>query len=91
MGADSTQVPVVDSLLPLSPNAMKDIIKDKAKDSVAFNMDQRRAFIYNEGDVFYQDMELKADAMNVDFNTCVISAAGVEDTSGHTKGRPYFK
>ena len=91
MGADSTRVPVVDSLLPLSPNAMKDIIKYKAKDSVAFNMDQRRAFIYNEGDVFYQDMELKADAMNVDFNTCVISAAGVEDTSGHTKGRPYFK
>ena len=77
--------------LPLSPNAMEDILKYKAKDSVAFNLDNRRAFIYNEGEVHYQDMELKADAMNVDFNTNVIHASGVEDSNGHTTGKPYFK
>ena len=81
----------VSSELPLSPNAMEDILKYKAKDSVAFNLDNRRAFIYNEGEVYYQDMELKADAMSVDFNTNLIRASGVEDSNGHTLGKPYFK
>ena len=77
--------------LPISPNAMEDILKYKAKDSVAFNLDNRRAFIYKEGEVYYQDMELKADAMDVDFGTSMIHASGVEDTSGRTVGKPYFK
>ena len=77
--------------LPLSPSAMDEILKYKARDSVAFNLDNRRAFIYNEGEVYYQDMELKADAMDVDFNSNIIHASGVDDTSGHTKGKPYFK
>ena len=81
----------VSSELPLSPNAMEDILKYKAKDSVAFNLNNRRAFIYNEGEVYYQDMELKADAMSVDFNTNLIRASGVEDSNGHTLGKPYFK
>jgi len=89
--ADSVKKDSVSSELPLSPNAMEDILKYKAKDSVAFNLDNRRAFIYNEGEVHYQDMELKADAMSVDFNTNLIRASGVEDSNGHTLGKPYFK
>jgi lipopolysaccharide assembly outer membrane protein LptD (OstA) len=85
---------VADSIpfeLPLSPNAMEDIIQYKSKDSVAFNLDNRRAFIYKEGVVHYQDMELKADAMSVDFNTNIIHASGVDDSSGRSTGKPYFK
>ena len=89
--ADSVKKDSVSSELPLSTNAMEDILKYKAKDSVAFNLDNRRAFIYNEGEVHYQDMELKADAMSVDFNTNLIRASGVEDSNGHTLGKPYFK
>lgn len=78
-------------MLQLSPNALEDIIHYKAKDSVAFNLDNQRAYIYKEGDVLYQDMNLKADAMDVNFNTQVIHASGVTDTNGKTVGQPYFK
>ena len=81
----------VQNELPISPNALEDVLKYKARDSVAFNLSDRRAFIYNEGEVYYQDMELKADAMSVDFNTNLIKASGVEDTSGRVVGKPWFK
>ena len=77
--------------IALSPNAIKQIVSYKAKDSVAINLDERRAFLYTEGTIDYQGMVMKADNVVVDFDKQLLSARGVVDSGGEYKGRPYFK
>ncbi len=81
----------VDTLMDLSPNAIKEVIKYKAKDSVAMNLDTRRAFLYTDGNIDYQSMLLKANRVEVDFNRQTLHAHGTLDTAGNVEGRPYFK
>ncbi|MBR1799333.1 MAG: LPS-assembly protein LptD [Bacteroidales bacterium] len=81
----------IDTTLRLSPNAVSDVVKYKAKDSVAFDIHSRRAFLYSEGVIDYEDMQLKADRVTVDFDKQTLQAQGSVDTSGDVVGRPQFK
>ena len=81
----------IDTLARVSPNAIKDIIKYKAKDSVAINLDTRRAFLYTDGSIDYDKMILQADQVEVDFENQILHAHGTTDTAGKLVGRPYFK
>lgn len=81
----------IDTLAPISPNAIKEVVKYNARDSVAMNLDSRRAFLYTEGSIDYGKMLLKADHVTVDFEKQILHAHGTTDTSGTTHGRPYFK
>lgn len=78
-------------LLPLSPNALTDIVDYKAKDSIALNIKEKTAFLYSKGDVKYQKMALQADAIDVDFNRQTMHASSTTDSAGHVVGRPFFK
>lgn len=79
------------STIAISPNAIKQIVNYKAKDSVAINLNDRKAYLYTEGTIDYQGMEMKADKVVVDFDKQLLSARGVVDSNGEYKGRPYFK
>ena len=81
----------VDTLMPISANAIDEIIKYKAKDSVAMDLSTRRAFLYTDGSIDYQSMLLQANRVIVDFNQQTLNAHGTLDTAGNTVGRPYFK
>ncbi|MCR5822024.1 MAG: hypothetical protein K6F85_03810 [Bacteroidales bacterium] len=78
-------------ILPASPNAIDDIIHYRANDSIAFNLDSRRAFLYTSGNIDYQKMNLQADLVTVDFESQTLHANGRTDTSGAVVGRPFFK
>ncbi|MBP5536070.1 MAG: LPS-assembly protein LptD [Bacteroidales bacterium] len=79
------------SLLPVSPNAVTDVIHYKAKDSIALEVNSRRAHLYGEGDILYQGLSLQADRVKVDFNAQTLHAHGSVDSAGRTFGRPFFK
>ena len=81
----------IDTLMRISENPVKEVIKYAARDSVAMNLDSRRAFLYGEGSIDYEDMNLKADRVEVDFNRQTLHAYGTADTAGDVAGRPYFK
>ena len=81
----------VDTLMPISANAIDEIIKYRAKDSVAMNLDSRKAFLYTDGSIDYQSMFLQANHIIVDFDKQTLQAHGSLDTAGNTLGRPYFK
>ena len=81
----------IDTLAPISPNALNKTIKYSARDSVAFNLDSRRAFLYSDGSINYDKMLLKADQVEVDFEQQTLHAHGTLDTANHTIGRPFFK
>lgn len=78
-------------LIPLSENALEDIVDYKAKDSIALNLPTRQAFLYSEGYVKYQGMTLQADAIDVRFNEQTLHAQSTTDSNGHIVGRPFFK
>lgn len=80
-----------DSLVPLSPNAINEVIHYKAADSIALNLADRQATLYNEGDIDYEGMELKAKEIVVDFNEQTLKARGAVDSAGKYDGRPFFK
>ena len=80
----------VPAVMPLSPNALKDIVDYQAKDSIELNVLSRHAFLYREGFVKYQDMSLKADAVQVDFKSTRLTATSAPDSNGRIGGKPFF-
>lgn len=77
--------------IAISPDAITDIIHYTATDSIALELGDKKAFLYNDGSIEYQQMVLKADSVVVDFEKQTLAACGVTDTSGHVEGKPYFK
>ncbi len=72
---------------------LEDIISGKNKDSLVYDVRSKRVYIYTEGDVTYQDMNLTADFMQMDMTTREIYAYGKSDTarSGEVDiNRPVF-
>ena len=85
--SDSTLMPVI----PNSPNALTSIVHYKAADSIAIDINKRKAQLYNKGVIEYDGMELKANEIRVDFDKQTLYAQPVSDTSGKPTGRPFFK
>ena len=77
--------------MPISSNAITDIVKYKAKDSIVFLLDDRKATLFKDGSMDYQDVNLEADSISVDFHTRMLYANGLTDTNGAVYGRPKFK
>ena len=78
-------------MLPKSPSAITSIVHYQAEDSISFDVNKRKAQLYNKGMIEYESMELKADDIRVDFNSQMLRAQHVVDSSGNHIGRPYFK
>lgn len=55
-------------------------IKGKNRDSLVFNVRDKMVYVYGEGDITYQTMNMKADYMRINMDTRVIRAYGVNDT-----------
>ena len=81
----------VDTSMQLSPGAITNVVKYQARDSVAMDLNNRRAFLYTDGKIDYDDMLLEADCVEVDFERQLLHAHGTTDTAGEVQGRPFFK
>ena len=71
---------------------LEDIISGKNTDSLVYDIKNNVVYIYNEGDITYQDMNLKADFMRVNMETKEIYAYGKPDSVDGklTKTHPVF-
>ena len=74
-----------------SPSALTSIVHYQAQDSISFDVNKRKAQLYNKGMIEYESMELKADEIRIDFNTQMLYAQHVTDSNGKPVGRPFFK
>jgi len=81
----------VDSLR-VSPRkgALETTVKYVAKDSIRFEVQNKKAYLYNKADVNYGKMDLKADMITVDYGTNIVKAEGVADSTGKVRGKPVF-
>ena len=90
IASDTVKAATSNGLMTLSPNALKDVVDYTAKDSIELNVADRKAFLYNKGDVHYQNMTLKADAVSVDFKKQTLLANSATDSNGKATGKPFF-
>ena len=81
----------VSSVIAVSPSALTSVVHYKAIDSIAFDVNKRKAQLYTKGSIEYDGMELRADDVRVDFNTQMLHAQHVLDSNGKPVGRPFFK
>lgn len=74
----------------ISPNAMKSRVDYQAKDSITLNIKSQKVYMYNENDIKYEDINLKANYVEIEFANSTLFATGTEDSTGNEIGRPVF-
>ncbi len=84
---DSTQT---DSLNK-KPGVLLDKIKYKAKDYVRLSQKDQKIYLYNEAEIYYQDTELKAGIIVMDYVKNEVYAGRMQDSLGNYSQLPFFK
>lgn len=74
----------------ISPNAITSLVTYSAKDSTVNDLERRLTYLFGDAVVHYEDMELHADYIVIDFQKNELYASGVADSSGHVHGDPVF-
>ena len=62
-----------------------------AKDSMIFYMDTKNAFLYGDGNVKYQSIELTAENITMNMDSSIVHAVGAVDSLGKKYGEPIFR
>lgn len=70
---------------------LDDKVNYKAEDSTLADMANKKAFLYNQAEVYYQDMTLKAGYIEIDFEKKIVIAKGIPDSTGKMSQRPVFE
>ncbi|GMN11431.1 putative LPS assembly protein LptD [Croceitalea sp. MTPC9] len=68
-----------------------DKIKYKAKDYVRLSQKENKIYLYNEAEIYYQDTELKAGIIIMDYVKNEVYAGRIKDSTGTYSQLPYFK
>lgn len=74
-----------------SNNAITSIIPYTSADSIVFDMKERKAYLFHDAKVDYEDMTLEADYIEIDFSNNELYASGIADNNGQISGHPVFK
>ncbi|WP_047245807.1 putative LPS assembly protein LptD [Maribacter thermophilus] len=73
------------------PPILLDNIKYKAKDYVKLSQKENKIYLYNEAEIYYQDTELKAGIITMDYVKNEVYAGRIKDSLGNYTQLPYFK
>jgi len=68
-----------------------DKIKYKAKDYVRLSKKENKIYLYNEAEIYYQDTELKAGIIIMDYVKNEVYAGRLKDSLGNYSQLPFFK
>lgn len=72
-------------------SVLLDKIKYKAKDYVKLSQKDQKIYLYNEAEIYYQDTELKAGIIIMDYVKNEVYAGRIKDSVGNYTQLPYFK
>ena len=72
-------------------NALEDIVKYKAKDSIVFNRVKNEIILYNETNVQYTDIDITAGVDVINYEKGEVYAGRLKDSLGEYSQHPVFK
>ncbi|KAB5491491.1 putative LPS assembly protein LptD [Flagellimonas hadalis] len=87
VATDSVETDTVPKKQPL----LLDKIKYKAKDYVKLSQKDNKIYLYDEAEIYYQDTELKAGVIVMDYVKNEVYAGRMKDSLGNYTQLPYFK
>lgn len=61
---------------------LDDIVRGRNQDSLVYDAKTKKVYIYNQGDITYQNLNVQADRIVWDLNDKTIRGNGVPDTAG---------
>ncbi|RCW92639.1 putative LPS assembly protein LptD [Winogradskyella arenosi] len=64
-------------------------VKYTAADYVSLNQKKTKIYLYNKAEVLYQDMEIKAGVIEIDYSKNLVYAGRIKDSTGYSQ-RPVF-
>jgi lipopolysaccharide assembly outer membrane protein LptD (OstA) len=72
---------------PGSPSGIDSVVTYSATDSVVYALSNRTMFMFGQGNIRYKELGLKAERININWNTSLLDAHGIPDTADttHTK------
>ncbi len=65
-------------------------VEYSSKDSLRFEIKSQKVYLFNEADIKYQDISLKAAYVEIDFPKNLVFAKGIPDSTGKDQGTPEF-
>ena len=68
---------------------LKDIVTYKAQDYVAVNQKKQQIRLYNKAEVKYEDMEITAGVIVIDYSKNLVYAGRIKDSTGYSQ-KPVF-
>ncbi len=74
--------------LTLSKDSLDAPIKYSASDSIVFIIPEKKIILFSQGSVQKGDMDLKADSIEIDQETRLVTATFRRDSTGKMIGRP---
>ena len=86
-----TQSPkITDSIHGKEPTLL-DKVKYSAKEYVRINRKENKLYLYDEAELYYQDMALKSGIIILDYSKNEVTAGRIPDTLGNLVQNPNFK
>lgn len=73
-----------------SEYALEAKVEYKAQDSVVFNLEEQKAYLYNNANITYKSIKLEANSVDIDFTTNLVYAKGTLDSTDKLTGKPVF-
>ncbi|EDP70712.1 hypothetical protein FBALC1_08133 [Flavobacteriales bacterium ALC-1] len=68
---------------------LKGIVTYKATDTVITSLTKQKIYLYNEAEVLYQDMNIKAGIIVIDYGKSLVYAGRIKDSTGYSQ-KPVF-
>ena len=67
------------------------IVTYKAKDYTSVNQKTQQIYLYNEAEIQYKDMDIKAGVIVIDYGKDIVYAGRLKDSMGNYSQHPVFK
>jgi len=77
--------------IPEEDGEIKDIITYNASDSIVYDMDNKKMYLYDSAYINYQQIKLHSNLIAFDWTTFTLTAEGSKDSSGVVSGKPIFE
>lgn len=75
----------------LSNNALEEVVVSYAEDSIAYDLINKKIYLYHNAKVTYGDIILESAYIELDSDKNTVFATGLKDSSGQMYGLPVFQ
>lgn len=62
-----------------------------SRDSIVYDLEGNRVLLYGDAEIQYEDIDLKAAFIEINYTTRELSASGLPDSTGEISGLPVFR